>query len=136
MLDTTLTGPWNGYLPGPRLADRVPPGWDDRPTPRFTLTPVAPLIGAVVEGVDLADPVDADLFGQLDQALLEWKVLFFRDQTINRRAAGGLRRRPGARSRRTRSTVGSPAPRPTPPRSCASRRDSTSAGSRTCGTAT
>ena len=82
MLDATLAGPWNGYLPGPRLAGRTPAEWVEAPPTRFTLTPVAPLIGAVIEGVDLAEPVDAELFAQLNQALLEWKVLFFRDQDV------------------------------------------------------
>lgn len=82
MLDTTLTGPWNGYLPGPRMAERVHAGGTAAPCTRFSLTPIAPLIGAVVDGVDLAEPVDADLFDQLNRALLEWKVLFFRDQHI------------------------------------------------------
>ncbi|MCB0962570.1 MAG: TauD/TfdA family dioxygenase [Acidimicrobiales bacterium] len=82
MLDATLAGPWNGYLPGPRLAGRTADAWVDVAPTRFTLAPVAPLIGAVVEGVDLAEPVDAELFEQLNRALLEWKVLFFRDQDI------------------------------------------------------
>ena len=44
------------------------------------LRPVAPIIGAVVEGVSLADELDDELFAELDRALLEWKVLFFRGQ--------------------------------------------------------
>ena len=79
MIEPALTGPWNGYLPGPRLAGRTPPDWVEAAPTRFAL---APLIGAVVEGVDLAEPVDDELFEQLDRALLEWKVLFFRDQDI------------------------------------------------------
>lgn len=82
MLDEQLTGPMNGYLPGPRLAARLPEGWRTEPLTRFSLRPVTPLIGAVVDGVNLADPVDVELFTQLNQALLEWKVLFFRDQHI------------------------------------------------------
>ena len=68
--------------PGPRIADRTPAGWDDRPYTRFGLSPLAPTIGAVVEGVSLAEPVDEELFEELDRALLEWKVLFFRDQHL------------------------------------------------------
>lgn len=82
MLERTLTGPMNGFLPGPRVAPRVPDGWGATAYERLALSPLSPTIGAVVEGVDLAEPVDADLFAELDRALLEWKVLFFRDQEI------------------------------------------------------
>jgi taurine dioxygenase len=77
-----LIGPFHGRLPGPRLASRVPEGWDPAPYSRFTVTPVAPLIGAEIGGVSLAEPVDAELFDELNRALLEWKVLFFRGQEI------------------------------------------------------
>src|SRR5439155_307547 len=33
-------------------------------------------------GVDLADPLTPPLRAELNRALLEWKVLFFRDQRI------------------------------------------------------
>jgi taurine dioxygenase len=82
MLDQKLTGPWNGYLSGPRTADRVPATWDDRGHARISLDPLSPVIGAVVDGVDLAEPLDEELFAELDRALLEWKVLFFRDQHL------------------------------------------------------
>lgn len=86
---------------GPRLAPRTAPGFDDRPYERFTLTPLSPTIGAEVGGVHLGDPVDDELHAELRRALLEWKVLFFRDQDITRpqqRAFaelwGGLERHP------------------------------------------
>lgn len=79
---TDLIGPLHGHIPGPRLAPRVPDGWDDRPYTRFTVTPVAPLIGAEIGGISLADPLDDELFAELNRALLEWKVLFFRGQDI------------------------------------------------------
>ena len=50
MLDTDLAGPWNGFLSGPRLADRVPAGWTDEPYTRFSLTPEA---GAAWVGANL-----------------------------------------------------------------------------------
>jgi taurine dioxygenase len=77
-----LIGPFHGHTPGPRLAPRVPEGWDDRPYTRFTVTPVAPLIGAEIGDLSLADPLDPELFQELNRALLEWKVLFFRGQDI------------------------------------------------------
>jgi taurine dioxygenase len=44
--------------------------------------PLSPTIGAVIEGVSLSRPVAAELFEELNRALLEWKVLFFRDQDV------------------------------------------------------
>lgn len=49
---------------------------------RIQLRPVGATCGAEVSGVDLAD-VDAPTFDELERALLEYKVLFFRDQDIS-----------------------------------------------------
>jgi taurine dioxygenase len=76
------TNPFVLHVPGPRVPSRTPEGWVDEPYTRFTVHPVAPLIGAELRGVSLADPVDDELFMELNRALLEWKVLFFRDQDI------------------------------------------------------
>jgi taurine dioxygenase len=46
----------------------------------LTVTPLTAHIGAEVGGIDLADPVSADTVAELRALLLEWKVLFFRDQ--------------------------------------------------------
>ena len=82
----TLAADYNGlatdYRPGPRMRRRTPEGWADEAYTRFNVTPLAPTIGAVIDGVSLADDVDAELFEQLNRALLEWKVLFFRNQDI------------------------------------------------------
>jgi taurine dioxygenase len=51
-------------------------------TARLTLSPLSPTIGAVVGGIDLREPVDDALKAELRAALLDWKVLFFRDQDI------------------------------------------------------
>lgn len=83
MLDQSLTGHMNGFVPGPRVVERTPRDWTDQPYERITVTPLSPTIGGVVKGVDLAEPLDAGLFAELDRALLEWKVLFFRDQAID-----------------------------------------------------
>jgi taurine dioxygenase len=48
----------------------------------LTLLPMTPTIGAEVEGVDLTRPLDARTVSALRRALLDWKVLFFRDQDI------------------------------------------------------
>jgi taurine dioxygenase len=50
---------------------------------RIRIKPAAPALGAFIEGVDLSQSLDAELFDELDRALLEWKVLFFRDQAID-----------------------------------------------------
>lgn len=48
----------------------------------FQIKPLTPAIGAVVEGVDLAQPLSDDLLGAVRQALLDHKVIFFEDQHI------------------------------------------------------
>jgi taurine dioxygenase len=48
----------------------------------FRVRPVGTAIGAEVEGLDLARGISSDLREDLNRALLEWKVLFFRDQRI------------------------------------------------------
>jgi len=68
---------------GPRVAKRVPDDWEDKPYDRFAVTPLAPTIGAEIGGVDLRD-VDDELFAEIHRALLEWKVVFFRDQALDR----------------------------------------------------
>ena len=82
MSTTDLNGLFTSYLPGPRVMPRVPEGWAEEPYTRFGVEPLAPTIGAVITGVSLAEPLDAELFNQLNRALLEWKVIFFRDQDI------------------------------------------------------
>jgi taurine dioxygenase len=48
----------------------------------FSIAPLTPTIGAEISGIDLSKPMTADLLAALRQALLEWKVIFFRDQDI------------------------------------------------------
>lgn len=69
---------------GPRVAARTPEGFDDRPYERFAVAPLSPTIGAEIGGIDLAVPMDVELRAELRRALLEWKVLFFRDQDLTR----------------------------------------------------
>jgi len=49
----------------------------------FEIAPLAPAIGAEIQGVDLAQGVDDALFGRIHQALMDHQVIFFRDQTID-----------------------------------------------------
>lgn len=48
----------------------------------FEIKPLSPAIGAEIFGVDLRRPLDAPTLRDMRAALLEWKVLFFRDQDI------------------------------------------------------
>jgi taurine dioxygenase len=77
---STITIPTRSRIgSGPRVAQRTAHDWVDEPYTRFTLRPTNPTIGAVVEGLSLADPLDDRTFAELHRALLEWKVLFFLD---------------------------------------------------------
>lgn len=51
-------------------------------TAPFSIAPLTPTIGAEISGVDLSKPMSAGLLAALRQALLDWKVIFFRDQDI------------------------------------------------------
>jgi taurine dioxygenase len=48
----------------------------------FTVKPLTPTIGAEVLDIDLAKPMDVATLAAIRQTLLEWKVIFFRDQNI------------------------------------------------------
>jgi len=49
----------------------------------LTITPAHPSLGARVEGVDLARPVDAQTFQQIFDAFQEYSVLVFHDQRLS-----------------------------------------------------
>ncbi len=74
--------PPDGMYEGPRTLRRLPDGWPDRPYRRFDVVPLAATLGAQVRGVDLARPLEPALREELNRALLEWKVLFFRAQHL------------------------------------------------------
>lgn len=48
----------------------------------LSITPQSPTIGAEISGVDLRGDLDETTVGEIRQALLDWKVLVFRDQAI------------------------------------------------------
>lgn len=57
--------------------------FDGRSAPsRITVSPVTPVIGAEISGVDLRQPLDAETFAEIRQAIRKWRVIFFRDQDI------------------------------------------------------
>ena len=68
-----------------------PDDWPERPYTRLKLEPYTEVIGAEVRGVDLSDPLDDELRDEIRHALLEWKVLFFRDQHLTSAAAAAVR---------------------------------------------
>lgn len=49
---------------------------------RITIHPQSRVIGAELRGIDLAQPLSDAAIDVVRQALLDWKVLFFRDQDI------------------------------------------------------
>ncbi len=71
-----------GLLAGARPLSRLGPDAAATPYRRFEVLPAGPTIGAEICGVDIGGPIDDELFGELDRALLEWKVLWFRDQDV------------------------------------------------------
>ncbi|MEW2436622.1 TauD/TfdA family dioxygenase [Streptomyces caniferus] len=75
--------PADGLYEGHRVLRRTPEGWDDRPYERFEIVPQAATIGAEIHGLDLSRPLSDGLRAELNRALLEWKVLFFRGQHLS-----------------------------------------------------
>lgn len=78
----TADVPADGILEGTRVLNRLPEGVESAPYQRFELKPLGRVIGAEIAGVDLGAPLLPDMRAELNRALLEWKVLFFRDQRI------------------------------------------------------
>ncbi|WP_107424945.1 TauD/TfdA dioxygenase family protein [Streptomyces antioxidans] len=82
---TTLreaTIPPDGMYEGARVLRRLPEGWEERPYERFEIVPLGRVIGAEVRGLDLSRPLEPALREELNRALLEWKVIFFRGQHL------------------------------------------------------
>lgn len=67
---------------GPRGMRLNADGVDPAPYERFEVRPMTPYIGAEIHGVDLRAPSES-VIDDLRRALLEWKVIFFRDQRIS-----------------------------------------------------
>jgi taurine dioxygenase len=68
---TTLAGP------------EVLPGSTSDPS-TITVRPLQPTIGAEIEGVDLAQPLSTAARDEIKAAILRYKVVFFRDQNVDR----------------------------------------------------
>ena len=81
---------------GPR---RLQPTYADderRPYRRIVPEPLSPTVGAEIGGVTLSGAIDAETFEEIHRALLEYKVIFFRDQDITPEQHVGFARRFGA----------------------------------------
>ena len=50
---------------------------------RLTVEPVTPTIGAEISGVDLSKGIDGETAAEIQKALHEWRVVFFRDQDLS-----------------------------------------------------
>jgi alpha-ketoglutarate-dependent sulfate ester dioxygenase len=51
-------------------------------TARISIEPASGYLGAQIRGVNLAEPLEPEVTAQILDALIEWKVLFFKDQDI------------------------------------------------------
>jgi len=68
--------------PGPRRLRPTYAAAERQPYRRIAPEPLSPTIGAEIGGVSLAEPLDEPTFDEIHRALLEYKVIFFRDQDI------------------------------------------------------
>jgi taurine dioxygenase len=68
---------------GPKRLERCAPGAATPVYARIEVEPVGATLGALIRGVDLREDCDAALLRELELALREWKVLFFRDQHLD-----------------------------------------------------
>ncbi|WTL23030.1 TauD/TfdA family dioxygenase [Streptomyces sp. NBC_01506] len=75
--------PADGLYEGHRELRRVPEGWEDRPYELFELIPQSRTIGAEIRGLDLSVLPSPAVREEINRALLEWKVLFFRGQRLS-----------------------------------------------------
>ena len=49
----------------------------------FDVEPIGPTIGAKIRGLDLSKTIDKETLGLLENAVVEHKIIYIRDQTIN-----------------------------------------------------
>lgn len=67
---------------GPRTLRRLAEGQESAPYRLFEVRPLGPVTGAEIHGVDLREEISEELRAEIHRALLEFKVVFFRDQPI------------------------------------------------------
>lgn len=70
--------PEGGMWEGVRVLQPFPEGWEERPYEHIEVIPQTRVIGAEIRGADLTRPLSPALREEINRALLEWKVVFFR----------------------------------------------------------
>lgn len=75
--------PAGGMFEGRRTLRRVPEDWQEKPYEHFEVVPQGRIIGAEIRGLDLSRPLTPAVREELNRAMLEWKVLFFRAQHLD-----------------------------------------------------
>jgi taurine dioxygenase len=70
------------FRAGPRRLRTTYEESERSPYRSITPVPLSPTVGAEIGGVSLAKPMDDETFDEIHRALLEYKVIFFRDQDI------------------------------------------------------
>ena len=84
------------FRAGPRPLRPTYDEHERRPYRRIAPAPLSPTVGAEIDGVSLSDPMDEETFDEVHRALLEYKVIFFRDQEITPEQHVAFARRFGA----------------------------------------
>ena len=51
-------------------------------TARLDIRTITPVVGAVIEGVDLAEPLDPEIVQQIRETVLQQGVVFFPEQEL------------------------------------------------------
>jgi len=49
----------------------------------FEAVPQSPCLGAEIRGIDLSKPVSSEIAAEIERALIDYKVIFFRDQDLS-----------------------------------------------------
>ncbi|WP_326688698.1 TauD/TfdA family dioxygenase [Streptomyces sp. NBC_01795] len=84
--------PEGGLYEGTRLLRPFPEGWEERPYAHIEVHPQTSVIGAEIRGADLTRPLEPAVREELNRALLEWKVLFFRGAHLTPEQQAGFAR--------------------------------------------
>ncbi|MEU5833145.1 TauD/TfdA family dioxygenase [Streptomyces diacarni] len=74
--------PEGGLYEGVRTLRPYPEDWQERGYELIEVVPQTRVIGAEIRGADLTRPLSPALREELNRALLEWKVIFFRGANL------------------------------------------------------
>jgi alpha-ketoglutarate-dependent taurine dioxygenase len=75
---------YGDYRHSRKWEDQMSAASKQRQASELTITPQEPRIGAEVGGIDLQEPLSPELRERLKELLVQYKVLFFRNQFITR----------------------------------------------------